>query len=134
MMKQYFELFFDQIPKGTAQMKRYDGRSHRFFKSKALEETEDTYMNALAWHRPPKPSEFPIRLQVKFFYSTKDKKKFGKPKTSRPDCDNVAKLLIDCMTKSGFWIDDAQIHDIEVSKFWTNGQAMICVRYEEVVP
>jgi Holliday junction resolvase RusA-like endonuclease len=37
-------------------------------------------------------------------------------KTSRPDVDNAAKLLIDVMTKATWWQDDAQITDLILRK------------------
>ena len=133
MKRDCFEMFFDQIPKGTAQMKRTNRKTGAFFKSKKLQATEDLYMDKLKYFVPSQPLETPIRLELRFFYSTKDRKKDGGPKISRPDCDNVAKLLIDCMTKAGFWVDDAQICDLSIEKRWKRGGAMIVVRYEEVV-
>lgn len=42
----------------------------------------------------------------------------GEFKTSRPDTDNLQKLLKDCMTKAGFWKDDAQVCEEFVQKLW----------------
>jgi Holliday junction resolvase RusA-like endonuclease len=36
--------------------------------------------------------------------------------TVRPDVDNTAKLILDCLTKLGFWHDDAQIDDLRLTK------------------
>lgn len=119
MNSDYFILTFDQIPSGTAQMKRYDGRSGRFFKSARLQQTEHEYMMALAQHRPEHPSQEPISLSLDFRYSVKSKKLKGTWKTSRPDVDNIAKLLIDCMTKSGFWEDDSQIVRLTLEKAYS---------------
>lgn len=30
-------------------------------------------------------------------------------KTTKPDTDNLIKMLKDCMTKTGFWLDDCQV-------------------------
>ena len=135
MIKIEFNMVFDQIPAGTAQMKRYDGRHNRYFKSKKLEQTEATYLDAMREHAPERPIEGPVYLNVAFWYNTPDKKKKGRPKVSRPDCDNVAKLLIDCMTKLGFWEDDSQIYRLHITKHWAMAdRAMISVRVlEEVI-
>ena len=42
----------------------------------------------------------------------------GEYKTSRPDTDNLQKLLKDCMTLVGFWDDDALVASELVEKFW----------------
>jgi len=129
-----FSMIFDQIPAGTAQMKRYDGRSKIYFKSKKLQQTEDTYLNALREYAPKTPVEGPVSVSISFWYRTPDKKKKGRPKTSRPDCDNVAKLLIDCMTKLGFWNDDSQIYSLRVTKHWAMAdRAMVSVSIVEEV-
>lgn len=134
MLSKTFGLWFDdQIPSGTAQMKRYDGRSKRFFMSRKLQQTYDTYMEALSEHRPECPIQGAVQLGLIFCYSIKDKKKRGKYKTSRPDCDNVGKILIDCMTRSGFWLDDCQIVRLNVTKQYSEGErAYIIVDYKEV--
>ena len=40
--------------------------------------------------------------------------------TNKPDTDNLVKLLKDCMTKVGFWKDDAQVTRDIVEKFWAD--------------
>ena len=42
----------------------------------------------------------------------------GAYKTTRPDADNLQKLLKDCMTRLGYWRDDAQVASEIVEKFW----------------
>ena len=44
--------------------------------------------------------------------------------TRKPDADNIAKFVGDCLTKVAFW-DDAQVVNITCEKFW-------CVRNERV--
>ena len=134
MLSDYFILTFEQIPSGTAQMKRYDGRRGHFFKSARLMQTEATYMGRLLPHCPKEPSELPIALSLEFRYSAKSKQLRGTWKTSRPDVDNIAKLLIDCMTKSGFWKDDSQIVRLTLEKNYSEKElAEIVVTWREVV-
>ena len=38
---------------------------------------------------------------------------------TKPDTDNLEKLLKDCMTRTRFWIDDAQVADEHVCKTWS---------------
>ena len=36
--------------------------------------------------------------------------------TVRPDADNSAKLVLDCVGQLGFWHDDAQVDDLHIAK------------------
>lgn len=127
-------IYFEQIPKGTSQMKRVNHRSGKFFMGKDLKLAHDLYMNSLFEFSPERPIEGPVALGLVFAYSIKDKKKRGTMKTSRPDCDNIVKLVIDVMTELGFWVDDAQICQLRVTKMWSpNESAAISFDVKEVV-
>ena len=52
------------------------------------------------------------------FFATKDKRKWGTWKVTRPDNDNLQKMFNDEMTRAGFWLDDAQIVVEHVEKYW----------------
>jgi Holliday junction resolvase RusA-like endonuclease len=39
---------------------------------------------------------------------------------TKPDTDNLEKLLKDCMTEVGFWNDDAQVVKEIAEKVWTD--------------
>jgi len=71
----------------------------------------------LAGHQPIASYEGPIRLYVKWCFPIKGKHRDGEWKTSRPDTDNLQKVLKDCMTKLSFWGDDAQVCSEVVEKF-----------------
>ena len=130
-MANTFILNLDTMPKGTAQQKRYNGKTHTYFKSKSLRNTEFIFFESLYPHAPDKPSEAPIRLMVIFNFDVKDKKKWDKYKTSVPDVDNYAKAFIDQMTRCGYWKDDSQIADLHLVKTWGK-DARIIVRWEEI--
>lgn len=40
--------------------------------------------------------------------------------TQKPDCDNLAKAVLDAMTQLGVWRDDSQVWAIRVAKHWCN--------------
>ena len=130
-MRTQFELRFDTMPKGTAQQKRYDGRRGIYFKSKKLIALEQTFANALFPYTPELPSDKPIKLVVWFGFDTKEKRKWGHYKTTRPDCDNYVKEFKDVMTKVGFWLDDAQVVDLHIIKTYSEN-AFIWVRIDEL--
>ena len=127
-----FILKFDNgMPKGTAQMKRYNGRTHTYFKDRTLMETEREFALALRPHAPKEPSLAPIKLSIWFYFDVKDKRKWTHPKVTKPDVDNYAKAFIDQMTKCGFWIDDCQITSLHLEKYYAE-KAAIFVQWEEI--
>ena len=131
-MKDSFILQLETMPKGTAQMKRFNGNTRTYFKSKTLMETERIYRTLLAPHRPKAPSEGPIRLFIVLYFDKKSPKKlWGQYKITRPDVDNFCKALIDQMTQVGFWMDDAQIADLRIKKYYAE-KATIVVEWEEI--
>jgi Holliday junction resolvase RusA-like endonuclease len=47
---------------------------------------------------------------------------------SKPDADNLAKLVLDCITRGGrIWRDDSQVARLRVDKFWAITDARIGV-------
>lgn len=55
------------------------------------------------------PYEGAVFVRITFNFAVKEKKKWGKYKTSSPDLDNSEKLLLDAMTDCGIWNDDRQV-------------------------
>lgn len=66
---------------------------------------------------PAKPIEGPIHLGVSWAF-TRPKSVKGSWKTSKPDTDNLQKMLKDVMTDCGFWKDDAQVCSENVEKVY----------------
>ena len=90
----------------------------RFYDTKALKDARARFMEALMPMRPDHPAEGPIALEVVWYFRSKSHKDLSY-RVTRPDTDNLQKLLKDCMTDAGFWNDDAQVCVESVSKFWT---------------
>lgn len=74
----------------------------------------------LARFAPEKPLEGALRLTVKWLFPKSKTHKDGEYKTTRPDVDNLVKMLADCMTDLGFWRDDAQIASEIIEKFYAD--------------
>lgn len=132
-MKDQFYLYFDTMPKGTAQQKGVMVRNGKpiFYRKDNVQSARNQFMRALKEHKPIKPSEKPIKLHLWFAFDVKDKKKWGKYKPTMPDCDNIAKEFIDAMSKLGFFEDDAQICRLSVDKTYAE-KASILVVWEEI--
>ena len=55
----------------------------------------------------------------------------GDYRITKPDSDNLQKMLKDCMTATGFWKDDALVVREVVEKFWSDVPG-IFIRIEEL--
>ena len=75
-------------------------------------------MDHLLKHQPEKPIKTGCRLVVKWCFQ-KGSHKDGEYRITKPDTDNLQKLLKDCMTACRFWKDDALVASEIVEKFWS---------------
>ena len=131
-MKDRFIISFEQgMPKGTAQQKGYNRYTGSYYKKSKISQAETLFALALKPYAPKARSVMPIKLSIWFYYNIKEKRKWGKPKISKPDVDNFAKAFIDQMTKTGFWLDDSQITSLHLEKYYAE-KATIVVQWEEI--
>ncbi|MDD4566085.1 MAG: RusA family crossover junction endodeoxyribonuclease [Eubacteriales bacterium] len=72
----------------------------------------------LARHIPEKEYTGAVRLVTKWCFPITGKRQDGEYKTTKPDTDNLQKLLKDVMTDLGFWTDDALVASEITEKFW----------------
>ena len=96
--------------------KRKDGSLY-FYEDRSLKEARAKIGNALARQAPEKPEKGPLRLIVKWLFP-RGSHRDGEYKPTKPDTDNLNKMLKDEMTKAGFWRDDAQVASEIIEKFW----------------
>jgi Holliday junction resolvase RusA-like endonuclease len=87
----------------------------------------------LAPFTPEKKYVSAVRLITKWCFPIKNKKHGnGEYKATKPDTDNLQKLLKDVMTNVGFWSDDALVACEIIEKFWAEKPGIyICI--EELV-
>ena len=87
----------------------------------------------LAASAPDQKLKGPIRLMVKWCFPITGNHYDGEWKITKPDTDNLDKLLKDCMTKLRFWKDDAEVCSEIIEKFWAAVPGVyICVQELEV--
>lgn len=126
-----FSLFVDCVPpKSTHQasvriMKRKDGSQ---FVGKAQNskgaQTQRDLLVLLSLDRPEQTFTGPVKLQVLWVYpwrksEPKKHRQYGyRLCDKRPDCDNLAKILVDCITKLHWWEDDSQVAHLQFTKAW----------------
>ena len=112
-------------PTATAQQKGQNRLTGAYYKPQKLKDAEQHYLAWAAQHRPKEPLEGALCLSVVFGFPETLKHKSGDPKTSKPDTDNAVKLLKDCLTKLGFWRDDAQVARETVTKIYAGNPGVL---------
>lgn len=77
----------------------------------------------------------PVRLITKWCFAFRGRNashlKDGQYRITKPDTDNLQKLLKDCMTQCGYWKDDALVASEITEKFWAEIPG-IYIRIEEL--
>lgn len=71
-----------------------------------------------------------VNVCVKFIWPLRKSDKPGTYwRATRPDADNAVKLVLDCMTRHGYWADDSQVASLTIQKFRSDTPAGIFVEY-----
>lgn len=116
------QFFMPMIPPTkTYQEKRLgvDKKGKPFtYESPELKAVRQKLMAHLGQHTPKQPIEGAIHFIAKWCFPITGKHLPGDWKTSKPDTDNLQKMLKDCMTACGYWKDDAQVVSEIVQKFY----------------
>lgn len=84
----------------------------------------------LSKHRPKQKYTKPVELVVKWCF-LRGQHKDGEYRSTKPDTDNLQKLLKDCMTDVQFWTDDCLVCREITEKFWA-ALPGIYIRIEEL--
>lgn len=128
------QFFMTMIPPTvTHQEKRVsvrNGKPH-FYEPPQLSEAREKLKAHLAKYQISQPYEHGIRLFTKWCFPIRGTHKDGEYKITKPDTDNLQKLLKDCMTDVGFWKDDALVASEVCEKFWAEIPG-IFIRIEEL--
>ena len=129
-MKQFFMAMIP--PTVTAQMHKLTVRNGQpiFYDPPEVADAKDKLIANLLKYRPQEPYRKGVRLMVKWIFP-KGRHKNGEYRTTKPDTDNLQKLLKDCMTECGYWDDDALVASEITEKFWGDIPG-IYIRIEEL--
>ena len=101
-----------------------------FYDPPEVKATRMKLIGHLAKHKPKKPCQTGCRLLVKWCFP-RGSHKDGEYRITKPDTDNLQKLLKDCMTTVGFWKDDCLVASEIIEKFWADIPG-IYIRIEEL--
>ena len=133
-MNRTIEFFIPmRVPTVTHQEKKVsvvNGKPH-FYEPPELADARNKFETYFAPHRPEKPFTGTVRLMTKWLFPVTGKHRSGEYKATKPDTDNMIKLLKDVMTKLEFWGDDAQVASEITEKFWSDRQG-IYVKIEKL--
>lgn len=108
-----------QIPTVTHQEKKVNVRNGKpiFYEPPELADARQKLTAHLAKYVPDKKLTGPLQLITKWCFP-KGKHKNGEYKITKPDTDNMIKLLKDVMTELGYWKDDSLVASEITEKFW----------------
>jgi Holliday junction resolvase RusA-like endonuclease len=128
--------FFIQMnpPTATAQEKkvRVVHGKPLFFDPAPVKQAKQELTGYLMPHKPNVPLEGPLSLSVIWLFPKGKSHKHGEWRVTRPDTDNLEKMLKDCMTRTGFWKDDAQVVHEVVEKRWSDEPSGIYIEIEKL--
>lgn len=102
-----------------------------FYEPQELKEVRASLTAHLSKQVPEEKYTSAVRLVTKWCFPVKERHKNGEYKTSKPDTDNLQKMLKDVMTAVGFWKDDALVASEICEKFWADIPG-IYIRIEEL--
>lgn len=122
-----------KVPTTTHQQKQVTVKNGKpiFYEPPDLVAARAKLTAHLGPNTPEKKFTGPIRLFAKWCFPLSGKHKDGEWKATKPDTDNLQKLLKDCMTDLGFWKDDALVASEIAEKFWAKVPG-IYIRIEEL--
>lgn len=122
MTKKVIQFFvpMKKIPTVTHQEKQVSvikGKPH-FYEPAELRNTRQLYMDVFGRYVPDQKMVGKVRMTIRYCFPLKGKHVDGEYKDTKPDLDNMTKLVQDCLTKLGFWKDDRYVVSLIAEKFW----------------
>jgi len=109
-----------QVPTKTHQTHKIAVRNGKpiVYEDAELKAVRVKLMAHLGQHTPKQKYTGALRLVTKWCFGITGKHHNGEYKITKPDTDNLVKLLKDCMTTCGYWTDDAIVASEIIEKFW----------------
>jgi Holliday junction resolvase RusA-like endonuclease len=138
------EFFLSMIPPTVTQQEHkvaVNNRKTVFYEPGDLKAARQKFMDYLGRYVPDAPMIGALRLTTKWIWPL-PKNQINRLKstgvndlaiykTTRPDTDNMIKMLKDCMTRCRFWKDDAQVAS-EITEKFNGMHPGIYIRIEEL--
>lgn len=113
------QIFLQMIPPTTtAQQKKINTKTKTIYANQSVLDAKNKYRAHLAKYVPKEPLVGALSLLVVWGFPA-GKHKNGDLCMNKPDLDNACKLLQDVMQELGFFKDDKDIVQLNLSKIWT---------------
>lgn len=129
------KIFLDiNPPTATHQMKQVRVVKGKpiFYEPEKVKMARRLLCESLKPYCPGSPIEGAVDLKVTWLFPKGKSHKDGQWRVTRPDTDNLQKLLKDCMTQTGFWKDDAQVVRETAEKKWSDEPCGIWIEITEM--
>ena len=109
-------------PTKTAQQKRWKCVNGKpiCYQSKELREAYMLLRDGVALFKPKEKINDSIHLLTQWRFPADKKHPAGSWRNTKPDTDNLQKMLKDVMTEAGFWEDDCLVVSETVQKFYVD--------------
>ena len=108
------------------------GNRPMFYKPEKVKAARQMLIRHLKPFKPPSPYEGAIELHVVWLFPKGKSHKHNEWRITKPDTDNLEKMLKDCMTEVGFWKDDAQVVKETVEKRWSDEPTGISIEMDKL--
>lgn len=121
-------------PTTTAQMKKIGivhGKPY-VYTPENVKQAKDVIIKHLAPFKLETPLTGPLELNANWYFPKGTKHKHLEWRVTKPDTDNLEKMLKDCMTELGFWNDDAQVVSEHVDKVWSDEPTGIAIEINQL--
>jgi len=121
-------------PTATAQERKVRIYKNKpiFYDPPAVKEAKAKLSAYLSINRPMQSYEGPVSLRTLWLFPRGKSHRNGDWRCTRPDTDNLQKMLKDCMTKTGYWKDDAQVAREIIEKRWSDEPCGIYIEIEKL--
>lgn len=127
------EFFVAMVPPTTThQEKQVNWKTKTFYEPAELKAARAKLTAHLGQHVPEQKYTTAVRLVTKWCFPITGKHQDGEYKITKPDTDNLQKLLKDVCTDLGYWTDDALVASEIIEKFWAKVPG-IYIKIEELV-
>lgn len=103
-----------------------------FYEPSNVKDARKKLMASLKANVPAEMFLGPVELKVRWCFPKGKSHKAGTWRITKPDTDNLEKLLKDCMTKMRFWNDDAQVAREIAEKCWSDEPCGIEIEISEM--
>lgn len=116
-----------KIPSSTPQQRKLGGGNTH--PTAGLKLARASWQALLEKHKPVWPMTGPVQLLVLLYYHSKEHVLY--PKTTRPDGDNLLKIIKDAATKAGWWKDDNLVYDEHIIRHYIGDEDMVSITAKE---